>query len=183
MSVCVSATKILDGTPIAHDSVFLFAVFSGGIQETGKPVFLFSPYLIGENGKHKTGKLKDEMRRLIMIHIIWPAESKIGVIANQWARLPDGCIDARYERPQLAAVLAMAMPLDGAETTLLAAYAAWDDLNRRGQIGAEYLQAHPDSVKARERLAELRRAEPALWATVEAARHRYEMAADLAAAI
>jgi hypothetical protein len=118
-----------------------------------------------------------------MIHIIWPADSKIGAIANQWARLPDGCIEAHYERPQLAAVLAMAMPLDRAEAALLAAYAAWDDLNRRGQIGSEYLQAHPDSAKARERLAELRRAEPALWAAVETARRQYEAAADLAVAI
>ena len=118
-----------------------------------------------------------------MIHIIWPADSRIGVIANQWARLPDGCIEARYERQQLAAVLAMAMPLDRATAAMTAAYAAWDDLNRRGQIGAEYLQAHPDSAKARERLAELRRAEPALWAAVKAARRRYETAAELAAAI
>ena len=118
-----------------------------------------------------------------MIHIIWPADSKIGVIANQWARLPDGCIEARYERPQLAAVLAMAMPLDGAEAALTAAYAAWDDLNRRGQIGSEYVKAHPASIDAPKRLAELKRQEPALWATVEAAQRRYEMAADLAAAI
>ena len=118
-----------------------------------------------------------------MIHIIWPADLKIGVIANQWARLPDGRIEARYERAQLAAVLAMAMPLGGAEAALLEAYAAWDDLNRRGQIGAEYVRARPASVEAPKRLAELKRQEPALWAAVEAARRRYEMAADLVGAI
>lgn len=115
-----------------------------------------------------------------MITIIWPADSKIGVIADQWARLPDGCIEARYTRPQLAEVLAIALPLDRARADAEAAYAAWDDLNRRGQIGAEYLRAHPDSDKARARLVELRQAEPALWAAVEAARQRYEIAHDLA---
>ena len=118
-----------------------------------------------------------------MIHIIWPADSKIGVISEDWARLPDGRIKAQYTRAQLAVVVAIALPLDGAEAALLAAYAAWDDLNRRGQIGAEYVKAHPTSIDAPKRLAELRRSEPALWTAVEVARRRYEAAADLAVAI
>lgn len=118
-----------------------------------------------------------------MITIIWPADSKIGVISEDWARLPDGRIKAQYTRAQLADVLAIALPLDRAKADAEKAYAAWDDLNRRGQIGADYLAAHPDSDKARKRLVELRQAEPALWVAVEAARQRYEIADDLAQAM
>ena len=65
------------------------------------------------------------------------------------------------------------------EQRLRDAWAKWDTVNQRGEAGVKYMRQHPGDVKAKALLAELRTAEPAAWAAVEAALAAYEARFDL----
>ena len=92
----------------------------------------------------------------------------------------DSTWEATYTRHELATSLSIAQPpLAVVEQRLRDAWDVWDKVNARGEAGVKYMRQHPGDVKAKALLAELRTAEPAAWAAVEAALVAYEARFDL----